>query len=158
VLNGDDTPPDLSYLSPDGLRRLNELLLQWQPGFTLNRRLQRPLERRRAAVGSEGGIEWAHAEALALATILTEGTPIRMTAQDVERGTFSQRHLVLHDAVTGERYTPLQVLPTARASFALYNSPLSENAPLGFEYGYSVQSPTVLVIWEAQFGDFVNAG
>jgi 2-oxoglutarate dehydrogenase E1 component len=147
-----------SPLTRERLRELNEALLTWPAEFTLNRRLERPLERRRAAFGPEGSVDWAHAESLAFATILTEGTPIRLTGQDVERGTFSQRHLVLHDAETGVRYTPLQSLASSRASFAVYNSPLSENAPLGFEYGYSVHSPTVMVIWEAQFGDFVNAG
>jgi 2-oxoglutarate dehydrogenase E1 component len=155
---GSEPTPESRYLTPEGLRELNEALLTWPPGFTLNRRLERSLERRRAALGPDGTIDWAHAETLAFATILAEGTPIRLTGQDVERGTFSQRHLVLHDAVTGERFTPLQALPAARASFAVYNSPLSENAPLGFEYGYNVHSPTVMVLWEAQFGDFVNAG
>ncbi len=150
--------PGRAPFTAERLHDLNEELLRWPPGFTLNRRLERSLERRRAAMGPEGGIDWAHAETLAYATILIDGTPIRLTGQDVERGTFSQRHLVLHDAVTGERFTPLQALPEARASCAVYNSPLSEGAPLGFEYGYSVQSPSVMVIWEAQFGDFINAG
>jgi 2-oxoglutarate dehydrogenase E1 component len=103
-------------------------------------------------------VDWAHAEALAFASILVDGTPIRLTGQDTERGTFSQRHLVLHDPNTGARFTPLQALPQARASFAVHNSPLSEAAPLGFEYGYSVHAPGTLVLWEAQFGDFANAG
>ena len=83
--------------------------------------------------------------------------PIRLTGQDTERGTFSQRHLSLHDTETGEKYTPLQNLKSATAPFELHNSPLSESACLGFEYGYSVQAPEALVLWEAQFGDFVNA-
>jgi 2-oxoglutarate dehydrogenase E1 component len=152
-----DVPRSLTPPTADELRELNETLLRLPEGFTINPRLERALERRRTALGHEGGIDWAHAETLAFGTILVDGTPIRLTGQDVERGTFSQRHLVLHDAVTGERYTPLQALPQANASFAVYNSPLSEAAPLGFEYGYSVHSPTVLVLWEAQFGDFVNA-
>src|SRR5207245_2964403 len=148
-----ETTPESRSLAPEGLRELNEALLTLPPGFTLNRRLERSLDRRRTALGPEGNIDWAHAETLALATILAQGTPIRMTGQDVERGTFSQRHLVLHDAVTGERFTPLQALPAARASFAVYNSPLSENAPLGLEYGYTVHSPPVLAVRAAQFAD-----
>ncbi|HYH12239.1 MAG TPA: 2-oxoglutarate dehydrogenase E1 component, partial [Thermomicrobiales bacterium] len=88
--------------------------------------------------------------------ILADGTPIRLSGQDAQRGTFSQRHIVLHDAKTGEAYCPLQHLKEAKASFAVYNSPLSENAAMGFEYGYSVEAPDALVLWEAQFGDFVN--
>src|SRR5262249_46214700 len=109
-----------------------------------------------AALEGDGGIDWGHAETLAFATILASGTPIRLTGQDVERGTFSQRHVALYDARTGERHVPLQALEAARAPFAVYNSPLSENGALGFEYGYSMHAPGVLVLWEAQFGDFVN--
>ncbi len=94
---------------------------------------------------------------LALATVLLEGIPVRLTGQDAERGTFSQRHLVLHDAATGARYIPLQHLPQARASFAVHNSPLSEVGTLGFEYGYSTHAPGALVLWEAQYGDFANS-
>ncbi|MGH7676275.1 MAG: multifunctional oxoglutarate decarboxylase/oxoglutarate dehydrogenase thiamine pyrophosphate-binding subunit/dihydrolipoyllysine-residue succinyltransferase subunit, partial [Gemmatimonadales bacterium] len=108
--------------------------------------------------GPAGGIEWAHAEALALASLVVDGTPVRLTGQDTERGTFSQRHLVLHDAGDGRRWAPIQHLPGARAAFELYNSPLSEMACLGFEYGYAVQVPEALVLWEAQFGDFANGG
>lgn len=93
---------------------------------------------------------------MALASILKEGTPIRLTGQDSERGTFAHRHLVLYDTETGEKYCPMHGLEDAKASFAIHNSPLSETAVLGFEYGYSVQSPETLVIWEAQFGDFAN--
>jgi len=111
-----------------------------------------------AQAEGERRIEWAHAEALAFASILADGTPIRLTGQDTERGTFSQRHLVLHDPENDRVYTPLQRLPQARASFAVYNSPLTEAATIGFEYGYSVHAPDALVVWEAQFGDFANAG
>ena len=104
---------------------LNEQLLSWPDGFTVHPKLRKQLERRRAALGPEGGIDWAHAEALALASLLTEGAPIRLTGQDTERGTFSQRHLVLHDAATGERLAPMQRLPGALAPLELYNSPLS---------------------------------
>ena len=104
-----------------------------------------------------GGIEFAHAEALAFGSLISEGVHVRLTGQDSERGTFSQRHLVLHDEKTGLRYAPIQHLDTATAPFELYNSPLSENACLGFEYGYASSKPESLVLWEAQFGDFANA-
>jgi 2-oxoglutarate dehydrogenase E1 component len=138
------------------LRELNRALLELPEGFTLHSRLGRLFERRRKGLEEGGEIDWAHAETLAYASIVAEGTPIRLTGQDVARGTFSQRHLVLHDSKTGATFIPVQSMPQARASFAVYNSPLSEMAPLGFEYGYSVNSPGVLVLWEAQFGDFVN--
>jgi 2-oxoglutarate dehydrogenase E1 component len=126
-------------------------------GFTLSPKLARQWGRRGAPIDSpDTQIDWAHAESLAFAAIVSEGTPIRLTGQDAERGTFSQRHLVLHDPVTGNSTMPLQSLPTATASFAVYNSPLSEAACVGFEYGYTIQSPETLVLWEAQFGDFVN--
>ncbi len=140
------------------LRAMNAALLERPAGFTPHARLERTLQRRRTAIDQEGGIDWAFAESLAFASILAEGVPIRMSGQDSERGTFSQRHLVLHDAESGATYTPLQALPQARASFAIYNSPLSEAAVMGFEYGYSVHAPEALVLWEAQFGDFANAG
>ncbi|MGE0352007.1 MAG: multifunctional oxoglutarate decarboxylase/oxoglutarate dehydrogenase thiamine pyrophosphate-binding subunit/dihydrolipoyllysine-residue succinyltransferase subunit [Gemmatimonadales bacterium] len=142
-------------VSEDQIRALNEQLLTWPEGFTVNPKLGRQLDRRRKAL-DEGGIDWAHAEALAFASLVTEGTPIRLTGQDTERGTFSQRHLVLHDAKSGEILTPMKRLPGAQAPFEVYNSPLSELATLGFEYGYSSAAPEVLVLWEAQFGDFVN--
>jgi len=143
-------------LAPEFLVALNEQLLSWPDGFTVHPKLRRQLERRRAALGPDGGIDWAHAESLALASLLTEGVPVRLTGQDTERGTFSQRHLVLHDAVTGERLAPIQRLPGALAPLELHNSPLSELATMGFEYGYSAAAPEALVLWEAQFGDFIN--
>jgi 2-oxoglutarate dehydrogenase E1 component len=105
---------------------------------------------------NERTIDWAAAEELALASILADGTPIRLTGEDVERGTFGHRHAVLFDTNDGRRHVPLQALPLAPASFEIRNSPLSENAAIGFEYGYNVQAPNRLVIWEAQYGDFVN--
>src|SRR6266566_3601256 len=137
------------------LTSLNEQLLAVPAGFSVNPKLLRQLERRRGAL-TEAGIEWAHAEALALASLVVEGTAIRLTGQDTERGTFSQRHLVLHDTVNGQRYAPIQNLPGARAPFELHNSPLSEFACLGFEYGYAAAAPDALVLWEAQYGDFTN--
>ena len=144
-------------LSPEFLRALNDQLHSWPEGFSVHPKLRKQLERRRSALGPEGGIEWAHAEALALGSLLTEGVPVRLTGQDTERGTFSQRHLVLHDVGNGASIAPIQNLPGALAPMELHNSPLSEVAALGFEYGYSVAAPEMLVLWEAQFGDFVNA-
>jgi 2-oxoglutarate dehydrogenase E1 component len=139
----------------DRLRALNEHLLAVPARFTVNPKLARQLERRRETTES-GGIDWGQAEALAFASLLDEGIPIRLAGQDAQRGTFAHRHLVLHDPGTGETYAPIQHLPEASASFEVYNSPLSEYAALGFEYGYSIAAPDALVLWEAQFGDFVN--
>ncbi len=139
----------------DRLEALNEQLLQVPEDFEQNEKLQKQLERRRERM-REGGIDWGQAEALAFASLLTEGIPIRLSGQDTERGTFSHRHAVLHDQRTGETYAPLQHLPEAGASFEIYNSPLSEYACLGFEYGYAAAAPDALVLWEAQYGDFVN--
>ena len=137
------------------LRALNEQLLRVPPEFTIHPKLAKQLERRRATI-EEGGIDWGQAEALAFASLLVEGIPIRLTGEDTERGTFAHRHLVFHDPETGETFTPIQRLDDAAAAFELHNSPLSEFAVVGFEYGYSVTAPEVLVLWEAQFGDFVN--
>ena len=155
----DRTPsPDVATaVDAERLRELNEALLRVPEGFSVHPKLKRPLEQRREAMGADGGINWAHAEALAFASLLTEGTPVRLTGQDAERGTFSQRHLVLHDPKTGQEYCPIQHLPNALAPMELHNSPLSEMAALGFEYGYSQEGPETLVLWEAQFGDFVNS-
>ncbi len=140
------------------LHDLGEELLRVPDGFTVHPKLVKQLERRREALGEVAHtIDWAHAEALAFASLLTEGTPIRLTGQDTERGTFSQRHMVLHDAKTGQTVCPIQSLPDALAPLELHNSPLSELACMGFEYGYSQEAPETFVLWEAQFGDFVNS-
>jgi 2-oxoglutarate decarboxylase len=140
------------------LRSIGEELLRVPEGFTVHPKLVKQLERRREALGAESHtVDWAHAEALAFASLLTEGTPIRLTGQDTERGTFSQRHMVLHDAKTGQTVCPIQSLPDALAPLELHNSPLSELACMGFEYGYSQEAPETFVLWEAQFGDFVNS-
>ncbi|HEY5344315.1 MAG TPA: multifunctional oxoglutarate decarboxylase/oxoglutarate dehydrogenase thiamine pyrophosphate-binding subunit/dihydrolipoyllysine-residue succinyltransferase subunit, partial [Solirubrobacteraceae bacterium] len=174
--------PEVSTAVPaDRLRELGEELLKVPAGFTVHPKLVKQLERRREALlaGTDAGqsnagdaaasgsadapsppapaLDWAHGEALAFASLLTEGTPIRLTGQDTERGTFSQRHLVLHDAKTGQTVCPIQSLPEALAPLELHNSPLSELACMGFEYGYSQEAPETLVLWEAQFGDFVNS-
>ena len=145
----------ITAVAADKLTELNEALLATPEEFTVHPKLARQLERRRTAM-DEGGIDWGHAEALAYASLLVEGIPVRLTGQDVQRGTFAQRHLVLHDVQTGETYTPMQHLDDAAASFEVYNSPLSEYACVGFEYGYSVAAPEALVLWEAQYGDFAN--
>jgi 2-oxoglutarate dehydrogenase E1 component len=137
------------------LRELQAEVVRVPEGFTVNPKLAKMLERRVEALDA-GGIDWGQAESLAFATLLTEGIPIRLTGQDTERGTFSHRHLVLHDAETGAQHAPLKNLAAASASIEAHNSPLSEYATLGFEYGYSVTAPEALVLWEAQFGDFVN--
>jgi len=139
----------------DRLRALNQELLDVPEHFTVHPKLRGQLERRLQTV-EDGGIDWGQAEALAFGSLLVEGIPIRLTGQDSERGTFSHRHAVLHDVNTGETFTPLQNLDRQTASFEIYNSPLSEYACLGFEYGYSIAAPEALVLWEAQFGDFVN--
>jgi len=139
----------------DMLRELNVELLRVPEHFTVHPKLKGQLERRLETI-EQAGIDWGQAEALAFGSLLVEGIPIRLTGQDTERGTFSHRHAVLHDVQTGETYTPLQNLEEQSASFEIYNSPLSEYACLGFEYGYSVAAPEALVLWEAQFGDFVN--
>jgi len=150
--------PDVKTAVPGArLRQLGEELLRVPEGFTVHPKLVKQLERRREGLREPGGIDWAHAEALAFASLLTEGTPIRLTGQDTERGTFSQRHMVLHDAKTGQTVCPIQSLPEALAPLELHNSPLSELACMGFEYGYSQEAPETFVLWEAQFGDFVNS-
>ncbi len=143
-------------VNAETLTALNEQLLAFPAGFTVHPKLVKQLEKRRTSLGEPHGIEWGHAEALAFASLLVEGTPIRLTGQDVERGTFSHRHLMLHDAVDNTQWAPLQSLPGARAPIEAYNSPLSELAAIGFEYGYAAAAPETLVVWEAQFGDFVN--
>ncbi|KAB2332278.1 2-oxoglutarate dehydrogenase E1 component [Cytobacillus depressus] len=138
------------------LTKINQEILEWPENFNVFGKLKRILERRLDVFKNKGKVDWAHAEALAFATILQDGSPIRLTGQDSERGTFSHRNLVLSDEKTGEKYCPMHTLSTSNASFAIHNSVLSEAAILGFEYGYNVISPETLVLWEAQFGDFAN--
>ena len=147
--------PEATGVPAEQLIAINEQLLAWPSGYKVHKALARTLERRREAM-SQGGIDWGHAESLAFGSLLTEGTTVRLTGQDAERGTFSHRQAVLHDTETGQRHVPLASLPHARAAFEIYNSPLSETAVMGFEYGVSVAAADMLVLWEAQFGDFVN--
>ena len=142
----------------DRLRELNAALVRLPDNFTIHRKLERVREKRPSILDKEDErtVDWSAAEELALASILADGTSIRFTGEDVERGTFSHRHAVYHDAETGATHVPLQRLPQARAAFEIFNSPLTENALIGFEFGYNIQEPTRLVIWEAQYGDFIN--
>ncbi|HEY5708753.1 MAG TPA: multifunctional oxoglutarate decarboxylase/oxoglutarate dehydrogenase thiamine pyrophosphate-binding subunit/dihydrolipoyllysine-residue succinyltransferase subunit [Solirubrobacterales bacterium] len=151
------SPPVQTAVPIEKLRELNQELIEVPESFTIHRKLRKPLSNRVGAL-ENGGIEFGHAESLAFASLLTEGVHIRLTGQDTERGTFSHRHLVLHDENTGLEYCPMQNLADANAPFELYNSPLSEIACLGYEYGYSAATPNSLILWEAQFGDFANAG
>jgi 2-oxoglutarate dehydrogenase E1 component len=142
----------------DQLRALSAALGELPEGFAVSPRLQRILQRRRRALDDEDErtIDWGAAEELAFASILADGVPIRLTGQDVERGTFNQRLAVYHDAGGEGVYIPLQALPQAQASFAIHNSPLTEAAALAFEYGANIAAPGSLAIWEAQYGDFAN--
>ena len=146
-------PADTSVRA-DALTRFNEELLRYPVGFHPHPRLAKQLERRREALAA--GIDWGHAEALAFASILADGTNIRFSGQDVERGTFSHRHAVLTDVENSGKFCPLSAIDGATGRVEIYNSPLSETAVMGFEYGFSVQAPDSLTLWEAQFGDFVN--
>lgn len=145
-------------VSAHTLQSLNQSWLTFPPGFTPHPKLARSLKRRETALDNpdEAAIDWATAETLALASILADGIPVRFTGEDVERGTFGHRHAVFHDSQNGATHVPLQTIPQARAAFEIRNSPLTENAAIGFEYGYNIQAPERLVIWEAQYGDFIN--
>lgn len=142
----------------DKLRKLHEALLQIPDDFNLHSKIKRGIKRVSKAMDdpNKAMIDWATAEKLALASILADGIAIRLTGQDVERGTFSQRHAVFFDTESDRPFIPLQSLRQAKVAFEIHNSPLSENAAIGFEFGYNVQAPDRLVIWEAQYGDFIN--
>lgn len=137
------------------IERIGKAHVTSPDGFTVHPKLQQLLEKREK-MGLNGGIDWGYSEILAFGSLLIEGTPVRIAGQDSRRGTFASRHAVLHDRNTGAEWTPLLYLTADQAKFWIYDSPLSEYAALGFEYGYSVERPEALVIWEAQFGDFVN--
>ncbi|WP_096434970.1 2-oxoglutarate dehydrogenase E1 component [Alteribacter populi] len=162
---GEMNPPDTvvkrldnieTAVDLDTLKAINNELLNFPEEFNVFPKLKKILQRRAGAFEGEGSIDWALAETLAFASILNDGKPIRLTGQDSERGTFSQRHIVLTDSENNEQYSPLHTMEQAKATFAVHNSPLSEAAVVGFEYGYTVQSPETLTIWEAQYGDFSN--
>ena len=138
------------------LKAIGAKLTEVPEGFSLHKTVGRFLDNRRKAIDTGAGIDWATAEALAFGTLITEGHPVRLSGQDVERGTFSQRHSVLFDQDTEERFIPLNAFADGPARFEVINSMLSEEAVLGFEYGYSMAEPNALTLWEAQFGDFAN--
>ncbi|MEJ2432486.1 MAG: 2-oxoglutarate dehydrogenase subunit E1 [Pseudolabrys sp.] len=138
------------------LRDIGEKITKLPEGFNVHRTIRRFLDNRAKAIESGQGIDWATAEALAFGSLLKEGHPVRLSGQDSERGTFSQRHSVLFDQQTEDRYTPLNELGDGQARYEVLNSMLSEEAVLGFEYGYSTAEPKALTLWEAQFGDFAN--
>ncbi|MEJ1161870.1 2-oxoglutarate dehydrogenase E1 component [Prosthecomicrobium sp. N25] len=138
------------------LKRLGLKMTEVPKGFNLHRTIGRFLDNRRQMMETGEGIDWATAEALAFATLLLEGHPVRLSGQDCERGTFSQRHSVLYDQETESRYIPLNNLAEGQSRYEVINSMLSEEAVLGFEYGYSLAEPNALTLWEAQFGDFAN--
>ncbi|KGN41318.1 multifunctional oxoglutarate decarboxylase/oxoglutarate dehydrogenase thiamine pyrophosphate-binding subunit/dihydrolipoyllysine-residue succinyltransferase subunit [Knoellia aerolata] len=142
-------------ISPEELKAIGEVFANPPQGFTVHPKLQQMLEKRVASV-SQGGIDWATGELLAFGSLLKEGTPVRLAGQDSRRGTFVQRHAVLIDKKTALEWTPLLYLGEGQGRFWVYDSLLSEFAAMGFEYGYSVERPDALVLWEAQFGDFFN--
>ncbi|WP_432358864.1 2-oxoglutarate dehydrogenase E1 component [Sporosarcina sp. UB5] len=150
-------PRDLETgVSQERLQRMNEELLTYPEDFTVFGKLDRILKRREEPFKGKGKIDWAHAEQLAFGSILQDGKPIRITGQDVQRGTFAHRHLVLHDEKTGKEHVPLHHISNSNASFVAYNSPLTEFAVVGYEFGYNLEKDYALSIWEAQYGDFAN--
>ncbi|MGQ9365777.1 2-oxoglutarate dehydrogenase E1 component [Azospirillum sp. ST 5-10] len=140
----------------DLLKEVGLKLCEVPDGFRINSKIARQLEAKRKAIETGGPIDWATAEALAYGTLLVEGTPVRLSGQDSGRGTFSHRHAVVYDQETEDKFVALNHLRPGQAPFEVHDSPLSEAAVLGFEYGYSLAEPHALVLWEAQFGDFAN--
>ena len=154
--DADDPRRGTTGVSLDELRDIGKKITSVPEGFQVHKTIQRFLDNRRQAIETGQGIDWATGEALALCTLLLEGNPVRFSGQDSERGTFSQRHSVLFDQENEERHTPFNHLDQKQAHFEVLNSMLSEEAVLGFDYGYSTAEPNALTIWEAQFGDFAN--
>lgn len=148
---------DLNTAVPrDRLKHIAEQVVKFPQGFKPNKKIIRQLNAKLNAFNTDSGIDWGMSEILAFGSLLMDGTPVRLSGQDSERGTFSHRHAVLYDNETRERYVPLLDLQAGQAQFCVHNSLLSEAAVLGFDYGYSLDYPQMLSIWEAQFGDFVN--
>ncbi|MCD1145703.1 multifunctional oxoglutarate decarboxylase/oxoglutarate dehydrogenase thiamine pyrophosphate-binding subunit/dihydrolipoyllysine-residue succinyltransferase subunit [Kocuria sp. LUK] len=147
--------PRSTAISTEAAQRIGAAHLEIPEDFTVHKKLRKLLERREAMT-REGGVDWGMGELMAFGSLLMEGVPVRMSGQDVRRGTFTQRHAVFFDAETGAEWTPLNHLAGDQERLAIYNSLLSEYAVMGFEYGYSVERPEALTVWEAQFGDFVN--
>ncbi|OMH36611.1 multifunctional oxoglutarate decarboxylase/oxoglutarate dehydrogenase thiamine pyrophosphate-binding subunit/dihydrolipoyllysine-residue succinyltransferase subunit [Tersicoccus sp. Bi-70] len=153
--DGGNSVPDSTAISVDRLARIGQAHLDIPEGFTVHPKLKALLEKREQ-MSREGGIDWGFGELAALGSLLMEGVPVRLAGQDSRRGTFVQRHAVFHDRITGDEWTPLTHLTEDQAKLWIYDSLLSEYAAMGFEYGYSVERPDALVLWEAQFGDFAN--
>ncbi|MFC7402782.1 multifunctional oxoglutarate decarboxylase/oxoglutarate dehydrogenase thiamine pyrophosphate-binding subunit/dihydrolipoyllysine-residue succinyltransferase subunit [Citricoccus sp. GCM10030269] len=153
----DRTPqaPDGTKISEDTLRKIGQAHLEIPEDFTVHPKLKSLLEKR-AKMAVDGDIDWGFAELAAFGSLLMEGVPVRLAGQDSRRGTFVQRHAVFHDRITDDEWTPIRNLSSDQAKFWVYDSLLSEYAAMGFEYGYSVERSDALVLWEAQFGDFVN--
>ncbi len=155
---GDDDifKPVKTAVEEKTLKTLSTKINTMPAGFNLHSKLTRFFEAREKAIQDGHGIDWGNAEALAYATLVTEGNPVRLSGQDAGRGTFTHRHAILHDFETDETYIPLAEISDKQAAFRVYNSHLSETGVMGFEFGYSLSDPSSLVIWEAQFGDFAN--
>ena len=156
AVEADDPRRGNTGVALERLREIGRKITAVPDGFHVHRTIQRFLDNRRQAIESGQGIDWATGEALAFSTLLLDGHPVRLSGQDTERGTFSQRHSVLFDQETEERHTPFNHLDEKQARFEVLNSMLSEEAVLGFDYGYSTAEPNALTLWEAQFGDFAN--
>lgn len=154
--NTDESRRGATGVAIKTLKEIGKKLVEIPEGFHVHRTIQRFLDNRAKMIETGEGIDWATAESLAFGTLAVEGNPIRLSGQDVERGTFSQRHTVLYDQETEDRYIPLNNLQKGQAIYEVVNSMLSEEAVLGFEYGYSLAEPRGLTLWEAQFGDFAN--
>ncbi|WP_017378672.1 2-oxoglutarate dehydrogenase E1 component [Paenisporosarcina sp. TG-14] len=154
VLNG--YPEVQTGVEEETLVKMNAELLSWPAEFAAFAKLEKILKRREEPFKGKGKIDWAHAETLAIGSILQDGNPVRLTGQDAQRGTFAHRHVVLHDEKTGAELVPLHHISGANASFVVYNTPLTESAVLGYEFGYNLENEKALVIWEAQYGDFAN--
>jgi multifunctional 2-oxoglutarate metabolism enzyme len=150
-----DNVPSGTAISAETLAKIGQSHLEVPDGFSIHPKLKALLERREQ-MSREGNIDWGFGELAAFGSLLMEGVPVRLAGQDSRRGTFVQRHAVFHDRVTGEEWAPLSNLSDDQAKLWIYDSLLSEYAAMGFEYGYSVERPDALVLWEAQFGDFVN--
>jgi len=152
----DDDRRGETAVDAEKLKAIAERITAVPEGFSVHKTIQRFLDNRRATIQAGDGIDWATGEALAFASLLDEGLPVRLSGQDSERGTFSQRHSVLIDQQTEARYIPFNHIRDGQARYEVINSMLSEEAVLGFEYGYSLAEPNALTLWEAQFGDFAN--
>jgi 2-oxoglutarate dehydrogenase E1 component len=150
--------PELTYptaVSAQVIEAIGNAHLNKPPGFTVHPKLEQLIQRR-IEMSRSGGIDWGYAELLSFGSLLVEGVPVRLVGQDSRRGTFVQRHAVFHDRENGQEWMPLRFISESQAKFWVYDSLLSEYAAMGFEYGYSVEEPNALVLWEAQFGDFAN--